>query len=108
MSQGVRYRFGPLERRGVFFGLRPAQLGIMGVSLALAMISLHVFDTVIAVVIAVVLAATGGVASFVPFRGQTVEQMAPMGGGFLWNKFRGRNRFSSATPLIGRTRVMNS
>ena len=73
----ARYRFGPLERRGVVAGWRGGQLAAVAASLAVAVLVLRAAPTPpgIAVAVAVVGAAVG-VATW-PIGGRTAEEWAP-------------------------------
>lgn len=104
MSEQVRYRFGPLERRGLLFGLRAAQLGLILLGIIGSLIIIKSFGTAgILPGAFVFIAAVAAV--FFPVAGRTPEMWLPVVSVFLWNKLRGRQRFVSTSPLIGRTRA---
>ncbi len=73
-----RYRFGPLEERGVVGPLRIGQVLILAAAALLALLcvySLPGFPGLAAALLALV--ATGGVIA-VPIEGRTIEQWAPV------------------------------
>lgn len=101
-GEARRYRFGPLERRGLVGGLRTGQVAVIATALALVIVLLQVSRSTSMVLAVLVLGlATTGVC-FAPVAGRTPEEWAPvlirwvLGGGR-----RGR-RFRSAAPSAGR------
>lgn len=107
-SDARRYRFGPLERRGLVGGLRTAQVVVIGVTLVLVIVLLQISrgTPMVLAVLLVIVAAAGF--CFAPVAGRTSEQWTPI----LWawvarGGSRGR-RFRSATPTSGRRARMRS
>lgn len=107
-TEARRYRFGPLERRGLVGGLRTSQVAVVGATLVLVIILLQVSrrtEMVLAVLLLIILAAGF---CFAPIAGRTSEQWTPIlwawvarGGG------RGR-RYRSQIPTGGRRARMRA
>ena len=73
----TRYRFGPLERRGLVAGWRGGQIGAVAVVLVIGVGVLRASPSPVGVVLAVVALALGvGVATW-PISGRTAEEWAP-------------------------------
>lgn len=73
----VRYRFGPLERRGLIAGWRGGQIAAVAAGLVIAVLVLRSHPTVASVVVALV-SVVGGVAlACWPVAGRTGEEWAP-------------------------------
>src|SRR6266511_2968291 len=83
----VRYRFGPLERRGLIGSLRPGQVLVLKSGLGL--------------VLAALMLSLGGLGTFVPLHGRTLNEWVPVIGIFLSRKATGRSRYRSAAPEAG-------
>jgi len=72
-----RYRFGPLERRGLVAGWRGGQIGAVAVALVVGVGVLRASASPVGVVVAVAILAIGvGVATW-PIGGRTPEEWAP-------------------------------
>jgi hypothetical protein len=101
-AEARRYRFGPLERRGLVGGLRTGQVAVIGVTLAVIIVLLQLSRSaaMVLAVLGVALVAAGF--CFAPVAGRTAEEWAPvlvmwaLGGG------RRRRRFRSPAPSAGR------
>ncbi len=74
----VRYRFSPLERRGIIAGWRGGQIGAVAASLVLAVILLRARPTISGLVLAISGVGCGVAAAFWPVRGRTPEQWLPL------------------------------
>ncbi len=92
----VRYRFPPLERRGVIAGWRGGQIASMATSLVVGVLSLRASPSVGGVLIAVVTVACGVAASFWPIRGRTAEQWLPLVARWVWSGGDGRVQLAPA------------
>jgi len=73
----ARYRFGPLERRGLIAGWRSGQLATVAAGLLVAVGVLRVMPTVPGVLVAVLAVGAAAAAATVPLAGRTAEQWAP-------------------------------
>ncbi|MGH2813634.1 MAG: SCO6880 family protein, partial [Actinomycetota bacterium] len=97
----VRYRFGPLERRGWVGSLRPGQLLLLGVAVFLTIVVVQALKSGFGLLLAVLVLSLGGLATFVPLHGRTLNEVVPVVGIFLARKATGRNRYRSAAPETG-------
>ena len=96
-----RYRFGPLERRGVVLGMRADQIAAVAVGLVLAVLVLRRAPTVPGVMACgMVIAASAG-AAFWPVAGRTPVEWLPAALSHAARVARGRHRFLSDVPLVG-------
>ena len=77
-SADARYRFGPLERRGVIAGLTAGQVACMGAGLVAAVLALRSAPTVVGLVLGAGALLVGTAAAFVPVGGRTAEEWAPV------------------------------
>src|SRR5665213_1301223 len=99
----VRYRFPPLERRGVIAGWRAGQVGAVAVALVLAVLSVRSQPSLGGVVIAVVLVGTGVVVAFWPIAGRTGEQWLPVVVRWGWAGVTGHRFQPAPGPATGTT-----
>ncbi len=74
----VRYRFPPLERRGVIAGWRGGQIASVAVGLVCAVLALRSRPTVAGVVVAVATVAASVALAFWPVQGRTGDQWLPL------------------------------
>jgi hypothetical protein len=72
-----RYRFGPLERRGLVAGWRGGQIAVVAVGLVVAVGILRARPSPAGAVIAFVAVAAGVIVATWPVAGRTAEQWAP-------------------------------
>src|SRR5215218_6718786 len=98
----LRYRFGPLERRGVIAGLRGNQVAALGAG-ALAAAMLVRGGTVPGVGLALAAATAAVVAAFAPVGGRIVLDWAPVAAAFGARRGTGGHRFRSAAAGRGTT-----
>lgn len=99
-----RYRFGPLEERGVVGPLRIGQVLILAAAALLALLcvySLPGFPGLAAALLALV--ATGGVIA-VPIEGRTIEQWAPVALRWVCRSGEERSGSRAGAPFAGRWR----
>ncbi len=97
----VRYRFPPLERRGVIAGWRAGQVGAVAVSLVLAVLSVRSRPSLGGVVIALLLVGGGIAVAFWPIAGRTGEQWLPVVVHWGWAGAMGRRIQVDRGPLHG-------
>ena len=106
MSEQIRYRFGPLERRGLLLGMTATQLTLLLVSAGVALFLLHIATNVVTIFFAFFLVGMAGFACFWPVSdGRTLSAALPLAVSWMYRQVRGRNRWVSAAPLVGRTRA---
>jgi hypothetical protein len=103
-----RYRFGPLERRGLVGSLRPLQSFVLAGAMTTGVVLMRLLPTG-----AGVLAATGLVVAalgfcFWPIAGRAAESWLPIVGRFVVRRARGRDRHLSSAPQAGVTAHENS
>lgn len=103
MSAGEyrRYRFGPLERRGVIGSLRPAQVILIAASLTLAVLLMRALSSGIGVVLALALALLAAAVCFWPIGGRSAEAWFPIVGRHAGRRALGWHRQRSPAPLAG-------
>jgi hypothetical protein len=99
-----RYRFGPLERRGLIGSLRPAQVIVIAASLTGSVILMRILSSGIGVVAALALTLLASVFCFWPINGRSVEAWLPIVGRHAARRALGRHVQRSPAPRVG-TRV---
>src|SRR5688500_4089099 len=102
-----RYRFGPLERRGLVGSLRPVQVLVLAVSLTAGVVLMRLLPRG-----GGVLSALGPVPAAIafccwPVGGRSAEAWLPCAGRFAARRLRGRLRRLSDAPQAG-TRIDTS
>lgn len=97
-----RYRFGPLERRGLVGSLRVGQVAVLGVALLVVIVLLQVSRSpaMVFAVLLVVLAVVG--ICFAPVAGRTPEEWTPVLIAWAVRGGRRGQRWRSALPSGGR------
>ena len=103
-EQPRRYRFGPLERRGLVGSLRGQQVVVLGTALITGVLAMRTSPTGggVPVAIGIVLLASG--LCFWPLAGRSAEEWAPIAIRHTWRRLRGRDRYRSPSPTAGVTR----
>jgi len=96
-----RYRFGPLERRGLIGSLRPTQVFVIGGSLTGAVILMRSLSSGTGVAAAVTLSLIGVVFCFWPINGRSAEEWLPIVGHYAAQRLRGRQVRLSPAPQAG-------
>lgn len=99
----IRYRFGPLEQRGLVAGWRGGQILSVAAGLVVAVGTLRASTAPVHLVLA---AATVGLAvafALWPIGGRTGEQWLPVVAGWLWLQATARGRWRSPLPGAGWT-----
>ncbi len=76
-GQRTRYRFGPLERRGLIAGWRGGQIAVVAAGVMVAIVVLRRRPTLPAIAIALVAVAACVAAAWWPIAGRTAEQWLP-------------------------------
>src|SRR6266568_4701782 len=97
----IRYRFGPLERRGLIGTLRPGQLLVLGSTVLLTILLVETLRNGAGLALGALFLSCGGLASFVPFGGRTLNEWAPVVATFLSRKMRGRDHWRSGAAEAG-------
>lgn len=105
MADAPRYRFGPLEHRGLLAGLRGPQIVTILVSAVAAVVMLRSLSPATGVVLAVASMVGGAFMGFVPFAGRTADEWFPILLSWVGNTLTGGHRFRSSAPTAGATLV---
>ena len=100
VADPARFRFGPLERRGILAGLRSDQLVILGVAGVSVAASLRVAPTGTSVPLTIALSLVAAVSAFVPIQGRTAGEWAPVLARWFVSNLMGR-RFVVSQPVWG-------
>src|SRR5579884_3422819 len=100
MTAPQRYRFGPLQRKGMVAGLTPGQVGCLAAPLLAAVVTLRLAPDPAGLAVAVVLVLLGTAAAFVPVAGRTAEEWAPVAGRWVGAGLSGRRRWVVPVPAL--------
>jgi hypothetical protein len=73
-----RYRFGPLEQRGVVGPLRIGQVAVVALAALLALGALYAFRSWAGMIVALATLGGAGAAIYLPLDGRTLEEWAPV------------------------------
>ncbi|HEY2565531.1 MAG TPA: SCO6880 family protein [Acidimicrobiales bacterium] len=99
-DERVRYRFGPLEQRGLIAGWRGGQIISVAGGLVIAMLSIRSHPTVGGVILALGFVSIGTASACWPIRGRTGEQWLPIAARWVADGLGGgRRRLSDASSL---------
>ena len=96
-----RFRFGPLERRGLIGSLRAPQVVAIAAGLAGAVILMRTVSGGGGIAAALVLALAAVIFCFWPIGGRSAEEWLPIVGGHLLRRVRGRHISFSPAPQAG-------
>jgi hypothetical protein len=101
----VRYRFSPLERRGVIAGWRGGQIASVAVSLVVGVLALRSSPSLVGLVIALFGVGTGVALAFWPILGRTGEQWLPLVARWAWARSVGDGVQRAPGPRLGHEAV---
>jgi len=96
-----RYRFGPLERRGLVGSLRPGQVAVVGACLVGGVVLLRSLGSGLGVAAAITLVLGGVAFCFWPVAGRSAEEWLPIVARQAVNRARSTDRHRSAAPQAG-------
>jgi hypothetical protein len=98
---GRRYRFGPLEQRGLVGPLGFGQVATLAIAAALALLAIYALRSWLGLAVALLLvgAATGAV--LVPVEGRTLQAWAPVGTRWALRSRAQKRGYRSASPGAG-------
>src|SRR3954454_21183665 len=96
-----RYRFGPLERRGLIGSLRPAQVLVIAASLTVGVILMRALTGGRGVMAALVVALLAVAICFWPIAGRSAEEWLPVVTRHVSRRARGRHVQLSPAPQAG-------
>ncbi len=97
----VRYRFSPLERRGVIAGWRGGQIASVAAGLVVGVLALRTRPSVGGIILAVLSVGAGVALAFWPILGRTGEQWLPLVARWLWSAPSGSRRQLAPGPRLG-------
>src|SRR4051794_6959888 len=100
-EDAMRYRFPPLERRGVAGGLRIGQVAILAMASVAAVVLVRSTVTAAGLVAGMLLAGAGLLFAVVPVRERGVDQWAPVVCEWVIQRMTGGHQHRSATPYLG-------
>jgi hypothetical protein len=103
-----RYRFGPLERRGLVGGLRTAQVAVIGATLAVVIVLLQVSRSTAMVFCVLLVIVAAAAFCFAPVAGRTTEEWTPVLWGWAVRGGRRGRRYRSSAPTAGRRARLRS
>jgi hypothetical protein len=98
VSDRLTYRFGPLERRGLLGPLRAGQAAVLAAGAVLAISVLDQAPSAGGALVAIALMAAAVGTATVPAGSRTLEEWAPVAGGFAVRRLTGRVSFRSRAP----------
>jgi hypothetical protein len=96
-----RYRFGPLEQRGVLGPLRLGQVVVLALAAALGLAALYAFRNWLGLAVALALTGGAGAAVLLPFEGRTLEAWAPLGIRWALRSREQKRGYRSRAPQAG-------
>lgn len=100
-SEHQRYRFGPLERRGLIGSLRPTQVIVIAASLTGGVMLMRTLSSGIGVVLALAPALLAVALCFWPINGRSAEAWLPIIGRHAARRARGHQIQRSPAPRAG-------
>lgn len=97
----ARYRFGPLERRGLVAGWRGGQVASAAVGLSVAVVALRWRSDGLGLAVAALAVGCSLLVACWPVRGSTLEEWAPVVVRWGAGRALGSHRHVSQVPLLG-------
>ncbi len=104
----VRYRFQPLERRGLIAGWHGGQIASVAAGLLIGVVGIRTWPSVGGVALALIGLFVGLGLAFWPIRGRTGEQWFPLIVRWLWSAIAGGRRQVSTGPGRGHLAMVDS
>ncbi len=95
------YSFGPLERRGIFGGVRGGQVAVLATGALAAILVLDRAPSAGGAFIAMLACGVSAAAAFAPLGGRTLQEWWPVATWFAGRRLRRRHRFRSPVPGAG-------
>jgi hypothetical protein len=96
-----RFRFAPMEQRGLIAGLRSGQVAVLAVGAVIAVGVLRASASPLAILLALAVASVTVGLAFVSVGGRSVEQWAPVAVRFGARRLTSRDRTAPAAPPAG-------
>jgi type VII ESX secretion system EccE translocon-like protein len=100
-STRLSYRFGPLERRGIFGPVRVGQVMTLAAGALAAILILDQAPRAVGALAATVVFGAGSALALAPMGSRTVEEWAPIAAAFAFAQLSGRASFRSSIPRRG-------
>src|SRR3954454_13647118 len=100
-SESRRYRFGPLERRGLIGSLGATQVSRLAASLTVAVVLMRTLPSGAGLIAAVVLVLVVAAVCFWPLNGRSAEEWLPIAAAYVRRGQSGRHRWLSPAPPAG-------
>ena len=100
-SQARRYRFGPLERRGLIGSLRATQVAVIAASLAVSVVLMRILPAGSGLFAAIGLVLAAAAFCFWPLSGRSAEEWLPIVVAHVARRASGRHKRLSAAPVRG-------
>jgi hypothetical protein len=97
----LSYRFGPLERRGLFGAVRAGQATLLAAGLIAALVTLNAVPSAGGALLGTCLLGLACAAAWVPLGRRGLDEWLPVLTAFMWRGIRGERSFRSPTPLRG-------
>ncbi len=101
MSTPRRYRFGPLEQRGVVGPLRLGQVAIVAVAAAVGLAALYGLRSFLGLLVGLAAICAAGAVIFVPLEGRTLDEWAPVALRWALRRRERAGGYRSLTPSAG-------
>jgi hypothetical protein len=102
MNEGRQtYSFGPLERRGIFGGVRGGQVAVLATGALAAILVLDGTPSAGGALIALLACGLAAGAAFAPLGGRTLQEWWPVAMWFAGRRLRRRHRFASPVASAG-------
>src|ERR671918_1595275 len=98
-----RYRFGPLERRGLVGSLRPAQAAVLAASLTAGVVAMRVVPGGAGMLTALGIALASVAFCFWPVAGRSAQEWLPVAFRFFARRVSGKHCHLSRAPQSGGT-----
>lgn len=96
-----RYRFGPLEDRGIVGPFGFGQVAALGLAAALGLLAFYALRSFLGLLVALVLIGGAAAVVLLPFEGRTLEAWAPIGLRWLLRSSEGKRGYRSRAPASG-------
>jgi len=98
---GRRYRFGPLEDRGIVGPFGFGQVAVLAGAAAIGLLAFYALQSIIGLLVALVLVGGAAAAVLLPFEGRTLEAWAPIGLRWLLRPAERKRGYRSCAPGSG-------
>ena len=107
MADVPRYRFGPLERRGVLLGFRTSQLAVFALAGITSISAMRALPSGAGIATLLVILTCAAFIGFVPISGRTLDEWLPVVASWAASSVTGQRSFISRQPIAGTTAVLD-